>query len=46
MTYAVDFCRDRQYKKVFLWTFDELHAAIHLYRSFGFERTRRKIHLR
>jgi ribosomal protein S18 acetylase RimI-like enzyme/DNA-binding HxlR family transcriptional regulator len=46
MTYAVDFCRDRHYKKVFLWTFDELHAAINLYRSFGFERTRRKTHLR
>jgi len=46
MTYAVDFCRDKGYKKVFLWTFDELHAAIHLYRSFGFERTKRKTHFR
>jgi len=46
MTYAVEFCRDRGYKKVFLWTFDELHAATHLYRSFGFERTKRKTHLR
>jgi ribosomal protein S18 acetylase RimI-like enzyme len=46
MTYAVNFCRDKGYKRVFLWTFDELHAAIHLYRSFGFERTKRKTHLR
>jgi len=46
MTYAVDFCKDRHYKKVFLWTFDELHAAIHLYRSFGFERTKTETHLR
>ena len=27
-------------------TFDELHAAIHLYRSFGFERIETKTHLR
>lgn len=46
MTYAVEFCRDKGYTRVFLWTFDELHAAIHLYRSFGFEKTRRKTHLR
>lgn len=46
MTYAVDFCREKGYKRVFLWTFDELHAAIHLYRSFGFERTKKKTHLR
>lgn len=46
MTCAVDFCKDKQYGKVFLWTFDELHAAIHLYRSFGFERIETKTHLR
>jgi ribosomal protein S18 acetylase RimI-like enzyme len=46
MTCAVDFCRDKQYRKVFLWTFHELHAAIHLYRSFGFERTKTKTHRR
>ncbi len=46
MTYAVEFCRDKGYKKVFLWTFDELHAAIHLYRSFGFEKSRGRAHLR
>jgi DNA-binding MarR family transcriptional regulator/GNAT superfamily N-acetyltransferase len=46
MTCAVDFCRDKQFKKVFLWTFDELDAAIHLYRSFGFKRTETKTHRR
>jgi DNA-binding MarR family transcriptional regulator/GNAT superfamily N-acetyltransferase len=46
MTCAVDFCRDKQFKKVFLWTFDELDAAIHLYRSFGFKRTETKNHRR
>jgi DNA-binding MarR family transcriptional regulator/ribosomal protein S18 acetylase RimI-like enzyme len=46
MACAVDFCKGKQYKKVFLWTFDELHAAIHLYRSFGFERVKTETHLR
>jgi len=46
MTCAVDFCRDKQFKKVFLWTFDELDAAIHLYRSFGFKRTETETHRR
>ena len=46
MTCAVDFCKGKQYKKVFLWTFDELHAAIHLYQSFGFKKVKTKIHLR
>lgn len=46
MTCALDFCRDKQFKKVFLWTFDELHAAIHLYRSLGFKRTETKTHRR
>jgi DNA-binding MarR family transcriptional regulator/ribosomal protein S18 acetylase RimI-like enzyme len=46
MTCAVNFCRDKQFKKVFLWTFDELDAAIHLYRSFGFERNEKKTHRR
>jgi len=46
MTRAVNFCKGKQYKGVFLWTFDELHAAIHLYRSFGFERREKKTHHR
>ena len=33
---AVDFCRQRGYGKVQLWTFDGLDAARHLYESTGF----------
>jgi DNA-binding MarR family transcriptional regulator/GNAT superfamily N-acetyltransferase len=46
MACALDFCKGKQYKKVFLWTFDELHAAIHLYCSFGFKKVKTKTHLR
>ena len=37
---AISFCRDRRYHKVYLWTFDELHAARHLYEKQGFKLTR------
>jgi GNAT superfamily N-acetyltransferase len=37
---AVGFCRARGYGKVYLWTFDELHAARHLYEKHGFKLTR------
>lgn len=33
---AMDFCRTRGYRAVHLWTFDELHAARHLYEKHGF----------
>ncbi|MDO9131933.1 MAG: GNAT family N-acetyltransferase [Hydrogenophaga sp.] len=33
---AMAFCRARGYRKVYLWTFDELHAARHLYEKHGF----------
>jgi GNAT superfamily N-acetyltransferase len=33
---AVQFCDERQYRKVFLWTFAGLDAARHLYESVGF----------
>jgi len=33
---AVEFCRDRGYSPVFLWTFKGLEAARHLYERFGF----------
>jgi GNAT superfamily N-acetyltransferase len=36
MRAAMDFCRDRQYRRVYLWTFDQLHAARHLYEKYGF----------
>jgi len=37
---AVDFCRQVGYRRIFLWTFEGLHAARHLYEAFGFELTR------
>ena len=33
---AVKFCDERQYRKVYLWTFAGLDAARHLYESMGF----------
>ena len=33
---ALAFCRARGYLQVLLWTFDELHAARHLYEEHGF----------
>jgi GNAT superfamily N-acetyltransferase len=34
---ALGFCRQMAYKTVYLWTFDGLHAARHLYEAMGFE---------
>jgi ribosomal protein S18 acetylase RimI-like enzyme len=36
---ALDFCRARHYRSVYLWTVSDLTAASSLYRSAGFERT-------
>jgi GNAT superfamily N-acetyltransferase len=36
ITGAVDFCREAGHRKVYLWTFEGLHAARHLYESAGF----------
>jgi GNAT superfamily N-acetyltransferase len=33
---AVAFCRERKYPRIYLWTFEGLHAARHLYEKFGF----------
>ncbi len=33
---AVQFCKERKFKKVFLWTFEGLDPARHLYEKFGF----------
>src|SRR5215207_1328463 len=33
---AVEFCRERGFRSVFLWTISELEAAAHLYRRAGF----------
>lgn len=37
---ALDFCRQHAYRRVHLWTFDELHAARHLYEKHGFRLAR------
>jgi GNAT superfamily N-acetyltransferase len=37
MAHAVEFCRERGYERVYLWTFRGLDAARHLYLKFGFE---------
>lgn len=36
MTEALDYCRRRGFREVFLWTFRGLDAAAHLYRQYGF----------
>ncbi|HSR11069.1 MAG TPA: GNAT family N-acetyltransferase [Thermodesulfobacteriota bacterium] len=36
---AIEFCRDRRYRLVYLWTFEGLHAARHLYEKCGFKLT-------
>ncbi|TWC64135.1 GNAT family N-acetyltransferase [Herbaspirillum sp. SJZ099] len=36
---AVQFCRDSGFPSIYLWTFDGLQAAHHLYRKHGFVRT-------
>jgi GNAT superfamily N-acetyltransferase len=44
MDQALAFCRERGFKKVFLWTIAELKAAAHLYRQAGFVVTREETH--
>jgi GNAT superfamily N-acetyltransferase len=44
MDQALAFCRQRGFKKVFLWTITELKAAAHLYRQAGFVVTREETH--
>lgn len=39
---ALDFCRARHYKKIYLWTFEGLIAARHLYEKHGFRLTRQQ----
>ena len=35
---AMDFCRLKEFRKVYLWTFEGLDAAKHLYEQAGFKR--------
>ncbi|WP_319408322.1 GNAT family N-acetyltransferase [uncultured Desulfosarcina sp.] len=39
---AVDFCRGKAYRSIFLWTFEGLDVARHLYESVGFSLTRQQ----
>ena len=34
---ALDFCRSKRYKRLYLWTFEGLDAARHLYEEAGFK---------
>jgi GNAT superfamily N-acetyltransferase len=42
ITTALDFCRTRNYKKIYLWTFEGLNAARHLYEKYGFRVTKQQ----
>ena len=44
MKEAVDFCREKRYDYVFLWTIDALHVAGSLYLKNGFKVTEEKRH--
>jgi GNAT superfamily N-acetyltransferase len=37
---AMSFCEEKGYRRVYLWTFDGLHAARHLYEKHGFALSR------
>lgn len=41
---AIAFCKQCSYKTIFLWTVNDLHAAIHLYKAVGFKKTDEKTH--
>lgn len=41
---ALQFCKERKYKTIFLWTASELVEAGHLYTRFGFSKTEEKMH--
>lgn len=37
LTRALNFCQVRGYTRIYLWTFEGLHAARHLYEKHGFQ---------
>ncbi|MCX6096769.1 MAG: GNAT family N-acetyltransferase [Candidatus Bipolaricaulota bacterium] len=41
---ALQFCRERRFGSVFLWTTSDLEAAAHLYQQAGFRKTDEKKH--
>lgn len=42
MDLSMDYCRDASLRRVYLWSFADLDAALHLYRSYGFAETARQ----
>ena len=42
LTSAIDFCRSQGYERTYLWTFEGLDAARHLYEKFGFRLVRQE----
>jgi GNAT superfamily N-acetyltransferase len=34
---AIDFCRSKNYERIYLWTFEGLDAARYLYEKYGFQ---------
>ncbi len=41
---ALRFCKESEYKTIFLWTTSELTEAAHLYTRFGFSKSAEKTH--
>ncbi|WP_432663666.1 helix-turn-helix domain-containing GNAT family N-acetyltransferase [Wukongibacter baidiensis] len=44
MKTAMEFCKEKNYRRVFLWTLNNLKAARHLYKYYGFELTETREH--
>lgn len=42
MKLAMEFCNQKGYSNVYLWTFQGLHSAKHLYEKYGFNLTEEK----
>lgn len=41
---AIEYCKEKNYKSIFLWTVDFLDAARHLYEDYGFTITEKATH--
>lgn len=45
MSVVIEFCKEKKYKHIYLWTVSLLKTARHLYKSYGFELTEEKKHI-